>query len=189
MNAAFQGARLWTIVFAVGVAGAASCGPPEPYVRYDGTNFGRPAKPVEAMEVLRTTVPSGRFQDLGTVTVNCPSQGQQMAGFVEQVGGCEYDWAVRQACARAASSGADGVHSIEAAVNASGRVVSLRASVFVHLPQRAAAQPAAEEPKPAAEERKPTTEERLRQLDKLKQDGLITQVEYDQKRQQILNEL
>jgi hypothetical protein len=170
------------MVCALAVVLAGACGPPEPYVRYNGTNFGRPPKPVEAMEVLRASVPAGRFQDLGTVTVSCPSEGQIVLGSVQQFGGCEYDWAVRQACARAASNGGDGVHSIETAVNSRGRVVSLRASVFVHLPSRAATQP-------AAESRTPTVEERLRQLDKLKQDGLINQDEYDQKRQQILNDI
>jgi hypothetical protein len=126
------------------------------------------------MEVFRGNVPSGRFQDLGTVTVRCPSQGE--------FGGCEYDWAVRQAALRAASEGGDGIHSIDSAVNASGRVVSLNASAFVRLP------PLVSSP-PPLEDQKPTVEERLRQLDKLKQDGLINQDEYDQKRQQILNDI
>jgi hypothetical protein len=133
------------------------------------------------MEIFRGS-PEGRFQDLGTVTVSCPSEGQVVFSSVQEFGGCEYDWAVRQACARAASNGGDGVHSIETAVNTSGRVVSLRASVFVRLPPRVATPP-------AVEDRTPTVEERLRQLDKLKQDGLINQGEYDQKRQQILNDI
>ena len=32
---------------------AGSCGPSGPYVRYDGINFGRAPKPVEAMEVYK----------------------------------------------------------------------------------------------------------------------------------------
>jgi hypothetical protein len=176
-----EGVRFWTIVCALALE-VGACGPAEPYVRYNGTKFGRPAKPVGAMEVFRASVPSGRFQDLGTVTVNCPSDAQNVFGSVQEFGGCDYDWAVRQACARAASNGGDGIHSIETAVNTSSRVVSLHASVFVRLPPLVSAQP-------ATENRKPTVEERLRQLDKLKQDGLINQDEYDQRRQQILNDI
>jgi len=68
--------------------------------------------------------------------------------------------------------------------------VSLRASVFVRLPPLAATQPVAQPvAQPVVETRKPTVEERLRKLDKLKQDGLINQDEYQQKRQQILNDI
>jgi cytochrome c-type biogenesis protein CcmH/NrfG len=69
--------------------------------------------------------------------------------------------------------------------------VSLRASVFVRLPTRVATQPvvAAQKPTEATAERKPAVEERLRNLDKLKQDGLINQAEYDRKRQEILDDI
>jgi hypothetical protein len=177
--------RFWTVVGGLASVVAVGCGPQGPYVRYDGTNFGRPPKPVDAMEVFRFGVPSGRFEDIGTVSVSCPSFGDR-----QQWGGCDYGWAVHEACTRASSHGGDGVHGIETAVNTAGSIVSLRASVFVRLPPLAATQPVAQPvAQPVVETRKPTVEERLRKLDKLKQDGLINQDEYQQKRQQILNDI
>jgi hypothetical protein len=159
---------------------AVACGPPAPYIRYVGTNFGRQPRPVESMETFRTTTPDGRFQDLGTVTVTCPSASESVPfGGVQQVGGCTYDWAVFQACKRASATGADGIHSIETTVNNSGKVVSLRASAFVRLP------PLVSVPT-SRETQNPSIEERLQHLDKLKQDGLINPDEYARTREEIL---
>jgi hypothetical protein len=168
-----------------------SCGPPGPYVRYVGGNFGRAPKPIGDMEILRASLPEGRFQDLGTVTVTCPSQAEQAFGHVEQVGGCSYEWAVWQACNRASTNGGDGIHSIETAVSSSGNVVNLRASVFVRLPPLVAdPAPRREQPPgPAPQQQKPTVEERLRHLDKLKADGLITPDEHAKRREEILKEI
>jgi hypothetical protein len=178
------GVLLWTTVVGVAGAVAGACGPPEPYVRYSGSNFGRQPKPVEAMEIFRTSVPNGRSQDLGTVSVTCPAPARRVLGAI-QAGGCYYEAAVRLAAERAASNGGDGIHAIETDVNGNGGVVSLRATVFVRLPPLVSAQA----PQPVVENRKATVEERLRHLDKLKQDGLINQDEYDKKRQQILNDI
>lgn len=151
-------------------------------MRYNGTTFGRAPKPIEAIEVLRTDAPKGRFQDLGTVIVTCPSEAEKFLGGVQMVGGCSYEWAVWQACNRAATNGADGIHSIETAVNSSGNVVNLRASVFVRLPPLVSAP---EAPK----DQKPTVEERLYHLDKLKADGLISPEEHAKRREEILHEI
>src|SRR6185436_1656768 len=56
------------------------CGPPPPYVRYDGGHYGRAPKPVDDMDVLRAGPPSTRYHDLGTVIVTCPSQTTMMPG-------------------------------------------------------------------------------------------------------------
>jgi len=165
---------------------AAACGPPAPYVRYSGINFGRQPKPVDSMEILRTGAPAGRFQDLGTVIVTCPSQGEYVYGGSLQVGGCRYEWAVYQACQRASATGADGIHSIDASINTSGNVVSLRASVFVRLPPLVSA-PTPE--KTAEKTPASSVEERLKHLEKLKQDGLITPDEYAKKREEILKDI
>jgi hypothetical protein len=165
------------------------CGPEAPYVRYSGTNFGRTPKPVSDMEIVRTGAPQGRFQDLGTVTVTCPSQAQQVAfSGVQQIGGCSYEWAVWQACSRASTNGGDGIRAIDATMNSSGKVVTLQASVFVRLPPLVSAQSPQADPRPAAAPR-PTVEERLKHLEKLKADGLISPEEYTTKRQEILKDI
>ena len=168
------------------------CGPPPPYVRYDGGHYGRAPKPVDDMDVLRAGPPSTRYHDLGTVIVTCPSQTTMMPGPFGmasgvQDGGCNYSWAVRQACARAASAGADGIHSIETATNSAGAVVSLRASVFVRLPKLVTQAPPP--PKPPEKKPAPTSKERLQELEELKADELITPEEYAKKRSEILDEI
>jgi len=176
------------VLAATGGLCATGCGPPQPYVRYDGNHFGRKAKPVDDMEVLRAGPPPApaRYQDLGTVEVTCPSQMAQTFGGAASVGGCNYHWAVRRACERAAEAGADGIHSIDSAASGSGATVSLRASVFVRLPRRvAAATPTPPQPKKA----EPTVQERLRQLEELKKEELITPEEYQKKRAEILEEI
>jgi hypothetical protein len=165
------------VILAASLAGLAGC-IPSSYVNYFGSNYGRPPKPIQAMEVLRSTIPEGRFQDLGTVNVTCPTHG----------GGCSYEWAVWQACDRAAANGGDGIHAIDTAVNANGRVVSLVASVFVRLPPHVEPAP----PPPAARDDrapKPPVEERLRRLDQLKADGVITPEEHAKRREEILKEI
>jgi hypothetical protein len=140
------------------------------------------------MEVLRAGPPPApaRYQDLGTVVVTCPSEMAQTFGGAASVGGCNYQWAVRQACERAAQAGADGIHSIDTATSGSGATVSLRASVFVRLPSRVTSAAAAPpQPTKAA----PTVQERLRQLEALKKEELITPEEYQKKRAEILEEI
>jgi hypothetical protein len=176
------------LLAATGGVCATGCGPPQPYVRYDGDHFGRTPKPVDDMEVLRAGPPAApaRYQDLGTVVVTCPSQMAQTFGGATSVGGCNYHWAVRRACERAAEAGADGIHSIDSASSASGATVSLRASVFVRLPNRVTvAAPAPPQPRKA----EPTVQERLRQLEELKKEELITPDEYQKKRAEILQEI
>ena len=171
------------ILLLAAVAGGhvTACVSTEPYVRYDGRNFGRKAKPVDHMEVLRAAPPAApaRYQDLGTVVVTCPSFGVS-----PPIGGCNYHWAVRKACESAATAGADGIHTIETATNTSGDTISLKASVFARLPNGAAAEPAPPPQKP-----QPTVQERLRQLEELKKDQLITPEEYQKKRAEILAEI
>ena len=171
------------LVAAIGGGHAAGCAPTDPYVRYDGLDFGRKAKPVDEMEVLRAAPPAppARYQDLGTVVVTCPSFGA-----AAHIGGCNYHWAVRKACESAAGAGADGIHTIETATNPSGATISLKASVFVRLPQRITTAAAAPPPpKP-----QPTVQERLRQLEALKkEEGSITPEEYQKKRAEILEEI
>jgi len=176
-----QTARI-LLLAAVGGGHVAGC-VPEPYVRYDGGNFGKKAKPVDAMEVLRAAPPAApaRYQDLGTVVVTCPS-----IGVSPPIGGCNYHWAVRKACESAAAAGADGIHTIETATNPSGATISLKASVFVRLPDRVAAQPAAS---PPPQKPPPTAQERLRRLEELKKEQLITPEEYQKKRAEILADL
>jgi hypothetical protein len=165
-----------------------------PYVRYQGTNFGR-KRSVDDIEVLRTARPSGRFQDIGTVIVVCPSRarGDNFANTAYAEGGCNYEGAVNLACIRAASNGADGIHSLEVSTNVAGNVTNLRASAFVRLPALAKpAPPATAEPPPpaaAAPEAKPNVEDRLRQLDGLRDKGLVTPEEYASKRKAILDEI
>jgi len=171
------------------LAGASSigCGPPEPYIRYDGGQLGRTPKSVDAMEVLRTGPPAARHQDLGTVTVTCPSQLERgMFGTAYASGGCYYNWAIRKASVSAAAAGGDGIHSVESSTNAAGLVVSLRASVFAYLPKLAAPKPPE---KPAEKPPGPTTKERLQKLEELKADNLITPEEYAKKRAEILDEI
>ncbi|HLK93280.1 MAG TPA: SHOCT domain-containing protein [Polyangia bacterium] len=181
-------ARGWVAgVSMAGLVAVAACGPPSPYVRYAGTNFGRAPKPVQEMEVLRASSPEGRFQDLGTVTVTCPSQAEHAFGAMQMTGGCSYEWAVWQASNRAAANGADGIRAIETTMSSSGRVITLIASVFVRLPPHVAAAPP---PAPPDEKTaKPPVEERLRHLDKLKADGLITPEEHARRREEILKEI
>jgi hypothetical protein len=170
------------LLAAVGGGQIAAC-VPEPYVRYDGRTFGRKAKSVDDMEVLRAAPPAApaRYQDLGTVVVTCPSFGAST-----HVGGCDYSWAVRKACESAAAAGADGIHTIETATNPSGATISLKASAFVRLPSRVAAEPA---PAPPPQKPLPTVQERLRQLEELRKEQLITPEEYQKKRAQILAEI
>jgi hypothetical protein len=142
------------------------------------------------MDVLRGGPPSTRYHDLGTVSVTCPSSTTVVPGpfgiaHGSQVGGCHYEWAVRQACQRASEAGADGIHSIETATNSAGAVVSLRASVFVHVRDPVVAR---RPPPPAPLKREPTVKERLQQLDELKADELISPEEYDKKRAEILDD-
>jgi hypothetical protein len=175
-----------TIVLAT-LIGAASCGPPEPYVRYQGHITA--VKPgARNPEVFRTGPPPG-VRDLGTVIVTCPSEGMANGfGAVESVGGCSYDWAVWKASHRAAEAGADGIHTIEASVNASGKVVSLRASAFIHVATPVPPAGASEQAAPAGDA-SPSVEERLRRLEKLKTDKLITPEEYATKRAEILKDI
>ena len=132
------------------------------------------------MEVLRAAPPAApaRYQDLGTVVVTCPSFNTK-----PHLGGCNYFWAVRKARESAAAAGADGIHTIETATNPSGGTISLKASVFVRLPDRVAAQP------PSPQKPQPTVQERLRQLEELKKEQLITPEEYQKKRAEILAEI
>lgn len=177
-----RGGSLWFCGRVLVLASLSACGP-KPSVRYLGTNFGRAPKPVEEMEVIRTGDPEGRFQDLGTVVVTCPSEAKGDFSGDSQFNGCTYEWAVWQARSRAATNGGDGIHAVETAVNSSGKVVNLQASVFVRLPPRVSASPeAAGEPKPAVEQR-------LRELEKLKADRLITPEEYATKRAEILKDI
>ena len=163
------------------------CGPQAPYINYQGRDFGRKPKPVEAMEVSRTGPPSTRHDDLGTVVVTCPSAVTSGGfGITSTVGGCTYEWAVWKACERAAALGADGIHSIESSANGSGDIVTLRASVFVRLPPLAQS-PATAPPQEPQQRR--SVEERLRELDKLKAEQLISPEEYEKKRTQILDEI
>jgi hypothetical protein len=181
------GRRVFVLLLAAVGGGLVAACVPEPYVRYDGGNFGRKAKLVDNMEVLRAAPPAApaRYQDLGTVVVTCPSHMAPMAfGTATHVGGCNYHWAVRKACESAAAAGADGIHTIETATNPSGATISLKASVFVRLPNRVAVEPAA-----APAKREPTVQERLRQLEELKKDQLITPEEYQKKRAEILAEI
>jgi hypothetical protein len=182
--------RLALLLTAASGVLAPGCGPPPAYVRYDGGHFGRTPKPVEDMDVLRAGPPATRYHDLGTVIVTCPSETSLMPGPFgmargAQIGGCNYSWAVRQACERASAAGADGIHSIETATNSAGAVVSLRASVFVRLPKLVAPAP----PKPAEKKPEPSVKERLQQLDELKADELVTPEEYAKKRAEILDEI
>jgi len=177
------------VLAAAGGVCATGCGPPQPYVRYDGAQFGRKPKPVDDMVVLRAGPPPApaRYQDLGTVVVTCPSQMAPVAfGGATSIGGCNYQWAVRQACERAAQAGADGIHSIDTATSGSGATISLRASAFVRLPDRVtAAAPTPAQPMKA----QPTVQDRLRQLEELKKEALITPEEYQTKRAEILEEI
>jgi hypothetical protein len=180
-------AAAWRVVVlaAVGAAGVAGCNSvPPPRVQYMGDTFRRKPKPVETMEVYRVGPPPPRFRDLGTVVVTCPSETETDPLFhsTSAVGGCSYEWGVWKACQRAADAGADGIHSIEAAANSGGAIVSLRASVFVRLPPLVA-------PPPKEDTERPSVEDRLERLDKLKNDQLITPEEYDKKRAEILREL
>jgi hypothetical protein len=161
-----------------------ACGPAEPYVRYQG-HIAKPKANAQP-EVYRTGPPADA-RDLGTVVVTCPSELETDAfGGAVNYGGCSYEWAVWQAGHRAAQAGADGIHSIETSVNAAGKVVSLRASAFIHARDLAA--PA--RPQPASSDGDaPSVEERLRRLEKLKSDGLITPDEYAKKRAAILQDL
>jgi hypothetical protein len=154
-------------------------------VEYLGQPFGRKPKPIEAMEIHRAGPPPPRFQDIGTVVVTCPSEltTDPLVHTTSAVGGCSYEWAVWKACERAAAVGADGIHSIESGTNSGGAVVSLRASVFVHLPPLVA--PVA----PDERAERPSIEDRLKKLEKLKSDQLITPEEYEKKRAEILGEI
>jgi hypothetical protein len=165
----------------LGALGAAACGPADPYVRYQG-HIAKP-KTNGQPEVYRTRPPADA-RDLGTVVVTCPSDfDTDPFGGTVSLGGCTYEWAVWQAGHRAAQAGADGIHSIETSVNAAGKVVSLRASAFVHAHDLAPPKPAPPEGEGAS------VEERLRRLDKLKNDGLVTPEEYAKKRASILEDL
>jgi hypothetical protein len=177
------------LVLLAATAGAliAGCAAPEPYVRYDGDRWRRAPKPADDMEVFRAGPPPPRYRDLGTVVVTCPSEGAWVpgpfGGHGSTVGGCYYDWAVEKARENAAAAGGDGIHTIESTTNSAGLVVSLRASVFVHLPKLVVP------PKPPDKKPEPTVKERLQQLDELKADQLITPEEYDKKRAEILDDI
>lgn len=183
----------WPLLLATAFAAVlVGCAPPAPYVRYDGGHYGRAPKPTDDMDVYRAGPPSTRHHDLGTVVVTCPSQTTVTPGPFgiatgTQEGGCSYPWAVRQASARAASAGADGIHSIEAATNSAGAIVSLRATVFVHLPKLVTQAPPP--PKPPVKKPEPTAKDRLQELEELKADELITPEEYAKKRAEILDEI
>jgi len=187
----FRQARRALLLATAFAAGLIGCAPPAPYVRYDGGHYGRAPKPVDDMDVYRAGPPATRHHDLGTVVVTCPSQTTIMPGPFGmasgvQEGGCNYAWAVRQASERASSAGADGIHSIEAATNSAGAVVSLRASVFVYLPKLVTQAPP---PKPPEKKPAPSRKDRLQELEELKADELITPEEYAKKRAEILDEI
>jgi len=101
-------------------------------------------------------------------------------------GGCNYEWAVAQACKRAAAAGTDGIHSIESTANSAGVIVSLRASAFVHLAELVSQKPPERPPERKPE---PTMKERLQNLEELKADELVTPEEYAKKRAEILDEI
>jgi hypothetical protein len=178
---------------ALGVAllgAAVACGPPAPYVRYSG--HVATSKAGANPEVYRTNPPPG-VRDLGTVVVTCPSDAVSDGfGGADLEGGCGYEWAVWKASHRALEAGADGIHSIETAVNAAGKVVSLHATAFLHVRGEAPTAPKAEgTPAEGASspQAAPSVEERLRHLEKLKNDGLITPEEYAAKRAEILKDI
>jgi len=181
-------------VFALALAASLSaCGPPPPYVRYQGDVYQRKPKDVSEMAVLRGEPPATvRFQDLGTIIVTCPSVTEGSGGpsgySAAQVGGCSYEWAVWSARQRAANVGADGIHTIAAAMNSAGVVVNLTASAFVYLPQRVAT-PTTTSTAPPASGPSESVEERLKHLEKLRADQLITPEEYAKKRAEILDDI
>jgi hypothetical protein len=178
-------------LLAVVLLGAAACGPAEPYVRYQG--HVAKAKPESTNAEVYRTNPPADTRDLGTVVVTCPSEVEAGPfGTTEVVGGCSYEWAIWKAAHRALDAGADGIHSIETSVNGAGKVVSLRASAFIHALAVAAKPPAPALAPPQAAppaEAPPTVEERLRRLDKLRDDKLITPEEYASKRAEILKDI
>jgi hypothetical protein len=182
-------------VFALALAVSLSaCGPPPPYVRYQGDVYQRKPKAVSEIDVLRGEPPETvRFQDLGTVIVTCPSVtegGGGPSGYsAAQVGGCSYEWAIWSARQRAANVGADGIHTISTAVNGAGVVVNLTTSAFVYLPQHVATPAPTTSAELPASEPSESVEERLKRLEKLRADQLITPEEYAKKRAQILDDI
>jgi hypothetical protein len=178
-----SGAARALVVALLAVGGG--CGPAAPYVRYSG--HVATSKAGANPEVYRNAPPAGT-RDLGTVVVTCPSEAQgDPFGGSTMVGGCGYEWAVWQASHRALEAGADGIHSIEASMNSAGKVVSLHATAFLHAREVVPTAPkAAPAPGPDAQ---PSVEERLRQLEKLKNENLITPDEYTAKRAEILKDI
>ena len=183
---------LASLVVFIAALGAAGCGPPEPYVRYQGHIGGKPKYGASA-EVYRTNPPPG-VRDLGTVVVTCPTEASaDPFGGIHTDGGCSYEWAVWEAGHRALLAGADGIHSIETSISSNGNVVSLRASAFVHAREAAPPAPKASSPSKvedaAARDDAPSVEERLRRLEKLRDEKLITPEEYAAKRAEILKDI
>jgi hypothetical protein len=162
----------------------AACGPPPPYVRYQGNVYKTAPKHPSDIVVLRAAPPAARrYEDLGTVVVTCPSEAESDGfGTTQLVGGCSYEWAVLAAGQRAAGVGADGIHTISSQVNSAGYVVHLTATAFVYLPQRV------EAPAPPSAP-STTVEERLEHLEKLRADQAITPEEYAKKRAEILDDI
>jgi hypothetical protein len=177
------------VLLLLGMASSPGCMPPEPYVRYSGNVVKRAPKPANTMAVYRTSPPERGIQSLGTVIVTCPSEMAPNGwGGATAVGGCSYGWAVHAAAERAASVGADGIHSVATSVNGAGNVVSLTASTFMYTSDEEPAPAAAKSSKPSPSE-ETTVEARLKHLEKLKADGLITPEEYEKKRAEILKEI
>jgi hypothetical protein len=130
----------------------------------------RPPIPAESIEVFRTGPPADPIKDLGTITVTCPTYDVVEVGDERAAGGCTYGRALQLARTKASESGANGIHSIETAVNTRGAVVTLRASTFYYLPK-----PKPATPPPATDEAvDEAVDARLKRLEDLKAKQLIT---------------
>lgn len=174
------------LLLALAALAAAACETSGPYVRYRGDVL--PSKVgTTNPEVLRTGPPADRYHDLGTVSVTCPSWAHaNPLGVISYAGGCSYDWAVWQAGHRALEVGGAGIHSLDTTTNADGKVVTLRATAFVHLAPPPPATKAEDAAKPGDGA---SVEARLKHLEQLKTEQLITPEEYAVKRAEILQDL
>jgi len=179
------------------VAGGLGCAPSDPYVRYSGRSIARPLKGRESLPVFKDGPPPAPTENLGTVIVVCPSKTLRGPGGERLVGGCAYDWAIKEATRRAARAGADGIHSVTTTTNDAHAITNLSANAFLYVaasPARqstgasaaAAAPPPVQPPPVQPPPEDNSVEARLRRLEKLKADQLITPEEYDKKRAEIL---
>lgn len=180
--------------------------PQRPIVGYEGTTLP-PRHPDTALYFYRDRHPPRPWSELGMVRVRCPLTIETSPGLLgpkaDAVGGCGLAQITELMRRKAIEVGADGICMLETSAGSNGAIVAGMATVFKFKPEPPAPRPA---PKAAVEDEedddeeeaaaakpapapKPSVEDRLKELQRLRDRGVITKDEYAQRRAEILKEI